>query len=124
LSKCLRSDARSFQPTVRVGYDQRMSIVNTFGTRTTLTAGGRTWQIYSLPALETAGYPEIARLPYSMKILLENLLRHEDGRFVKGADIETLAKWDLKGGAQNEISFAAARVLRQDFTGVTAVVAL
>src|SRR5437762_10321027 len=72
LSKCLRSDARSFQPTVRVGYDQRMSIVNTFGTRTTLTAGGRTWQIYSLPALETAGYPEIARLPYSMKILLEN----------------------------------------------------
>src|SRR5207237_10620627 len=80
--------------------------------------------MFSLPAVEQAGYPEIARLPYSMKILLENLLRHEDGRFVKGADIETLAKWDLKGSAQKEISFAPARVLLQDFTGVPAVVDL
>jgi len=101
-----------------------MSTVNTFGTRTALAAGGRTSQIYSLPALEAAGYPEIARLPYSMKILLENLLRHEDGRFVKAADVEALAKWDLKSGAQKEISFAPARVLLQDFTGVPAVVDL
>jgi aconitate hydratase len=101
-----------------------MSTVNTFGTRTALAAGGRTSQIYSLPALERAGYPEIARLPYSMKILLENLLRHEDGRFVKAADVEALAKWDLKSGAQKEISFAPARVLLQDFTGVPAVVDL
>jgi aconitate hydratase len=59
-----------------------------------------------------------------MKILLENLLRHEDGRFVKAADVETLAKWDLKSGVQKEISFAPARVLLQDFTGVPAVVDL
>src|SRR5437899_6430230 len=99
-----------------------MSTVNTSATRTTVQVDGRGVQIYSLPALEKAGYPEIARLPYSMKILLENLLRHEDGRFVKGADIETLAKWDLKGCAQKEISFAPARVLLQDFTSVPTVV--
>src|SRR5260370_16744051 len=101
-----------------------MSTVNSSGARIPLPVGGRTVQIYSLPALESAGYPEIARLPYSMKILLENLLRHEDGRFVKAADVETLAKWDLKSGAQKEISFAPARVLLQDFTGVPAVVDL
>src|SRR5438046_8273452 len=101
-----------------------MSTVNSFGTRTPLQAGGRSVQIYSLPALEAAGFPEIARLPYSMKILLENALRHEDGRFVKPADIEALARWDLKGSAQKEISFAPARVLLQDFTGVPAVVDL
>src|SRR5262245_49034964 len=101
-----------------------MPNTNTFGTRTALAAGGRTAHMFSLPALEKAGYPDIARLPYSMKILLENLLRHEDGRFVKAADIETLATWDLKSGAQKEISFAPARVLLQDFTGVPAVVDL
>ncbi len=101
-----------------------MSTVNSFGTRTPLTAAGRTHQTYSLPKLEGSGFPEIARLPYSMKILLENLLRHEDGRFVKAADVEALAKWDLRGAAQKEISFAPARVLLQDFTGVPAVVDL
>jgi aconitate hydratase len=101
-----------------------MPTVNSFGTRTALAAGGRTVQMFSLPALEAAGFPEIARLPYSMKILLENLLRHEDGRFVKAADVEALARWDLKGTAQKEISFAPARVLLQDFTGVPAVVDL
>src|SRR6266850_1962869 len=101
-----------------------MSTVNTFATRTTVQVDGRGIQIYSLPALEAAGFPEIARLPYSMKILLENLLRHEDGRFVKAADIEGLARWDVKGSVQKEISFAPARVLLQDFTGVPAVVDL
>src|SRR3989454_1988507 len=101
-----------------------MSTVNTFATRTTVQVDGRGVQIYSLPALEAAGFPEIARLPYSMKILLENALRHEDGRFVKRADIEALARWDLTGTAQKEISFAPARVLLQDFTGVPAVVDL
>ncbi len=101
-----------------------MLTVNSFGTRTALTAGGRSVQMFSLPALQAAGFPEIARLPYSMKVLLENLLRHEDGRFVKSSDIETLAKWDLTCGAQKEISFAPARVLLQDFTGVPAVVDL
>src|SRR5919199_961483 len=101
-----------------------MPSVNSFGTLQRLQSGGREVQLYSIPALEAAGYSEIARLPYSLKILLENLLRHEDGRFVKAADVETLARWDLKGGAQKEISFAPARVLLQDFTGVPAVVDL
>ncbi len=101
-----------------------MSTVNSFGTRTALAVGGRTFQIYSLPALQKAGFPEIARLPYSLKILLENLLRQEDGRFVKKADIEALARWDVTSKAQREISFMPARVLLQDFTGVPCVVDL
>ncbi len=101
-----------------------MPIVNSFGTQTALTVGGRTRQMFSLPALEKAGFPQIARMPFSMKILLENVLRCEDGRFVKAADVEALAKWDLKSGGLREISFAPARVLLQDFTGVPAVVDL
>ena len=101
-----------------------MSTVNSFKTRTPLSVGGRTAQIYSLRALQNAGFPEIARLPFSLKILLENLLRHEDGRFVKKADIEALATWDVKSTAQREISFMPARVLLQDFTGVPCVVDL
>src|SRR5258705_13083469 len=101
-----------------------MATVNSFDTRTALAVGGRSVQMYSLPALQAAGFPEAERLPYSMKILLENLLRHEDGRFVKAADVEAMAKWDLKGIVQKEISFAPARVLLQDFTGVPAVVDL
>jgi aconitate hydratase len=101
-----------------------MSTVNSFETRRALPVAGRTVHIQSLPALASAGFPEIGRLPYSIKILLENLLRHEDGRFVKAADIEALAKWDLKSSAQREISFMPARVLLQDFTGVPCVVDL
>jgi len=108
----------------RAWYDRQMSTVNSFGTRTPLIVGDRSYLIYSLPTLQKAGHGEIARLPYSMKILLENLLRHEDGRFVKAADVEALAKWDLKSAVQKEISFAPARVLLQDFTGVPAVVDL
>ena len=101
-----------------------MSTTNSFGTRTSLRLAGRTVQIYSLPTLASTGFPEIARLPYSIKILLENLLRREDGRFVKSTDIETLARRDLKSATREEISFAPARVLLQDFTGVPAVVDL
>src|SRR5437773_10516586 len=101
-----------------------MPTVTSFGTRTVLQVGDERVHIYSLPALQIGGYPEISRLPYSMKILLENLLRHEDGRFVKASDVETLARWDVKSGAAREISFAPARVLLQDFTGVPAVVDL
>src|SRR5438874_6053752 len=101
-----------------------MSTVNSFGSRTSLQVGAGRADIFSLPALEAAGFPEIARLPYSIKILLENALRHEDGRFVKPADIEALARWDLNSRGQKEISFAPARVLLQDFTGVPAVVDL
>jgi aconitate hydratase len=101
-----------------------MSTVNSFETRTAMHLGGRGVHIYSLPALQQAGYPEIARLPYSLKILLENLLRREDGRSVKASDIEALARWDVRSGAQREIAFSPARVLLQDFTGVPAVVDL
>ena len=101
-----------------------MATVNSFGTRTALAVGGQTFQIYSLPALGQQGFDGIPRMPYSMKILLENLLRHEDGRFVKAADIDALARWDVKSVAQKEISFTPARVLLQDFTGVPAVVDL
>ena len=80
----------------------RMSTVNSFGTRTALAAGGRTSRCYSLPALEKRGFSNVSRLPFSMKILLENLLRHEDGRFVKAADIEALARWEVKGGTSRK----------------------
>src|SRR6186713_39765 len=101
-----------------------MSTVDTFVTSSVLQVGQRRVQYFSLAALEKNGFPEIARLPFSLKILLENLLRHEDGRFVKAADIEALARWDVKSTVQKEISFAPARVLLQDFTGVPCVVDL
>src|SRR5262245_26005391 len=101
-----------------------MATLNSFGTRTTLTSGARDIDYYSLPALEKAGFPGVSRLPYSMKILLENLLRREDGAFVKAADIQALARWDAKGKVEKEISFMPARVLLQDFTGVPCVVDL
>src|SRR5436190_20241783 len=97
---------------------------NSFQTRAPLRVGGDTFQIFSLPALERAGFGGLSRLPYSLKILLENLLRREDGRFVDRDDIETLAQWDLAAKAQKEIAFMPARVLLQDFTGVPAVVDL
>jgi aconitate hydratase len=101
-----------------------MAALNSFDTRTRITAGGSDVQIFSLPALERAGFPGISRLPYSLKILLENLLRREDGRFVDGNDVRALAGWDVTCGLQQEIAFTPARVLLQDFTGVPAVVDL
>ena len=97
---------------------------NSFNTRSTLSVGGRSVHYFSLPALEKAGHPGVARLPYSLKILLENLLRREDGRFVDRDDIQTLAGWDVTSKAAREIAFMPARVLLQDFTGVPAVVDL
>ena len=101
-----------------------MASLNSFATRKQFTSGSTTVDYFSLPALERAGFAEIARLPYSLKILLENLLRREDGRFVHGTHVETLAKWDVTSGAHKEIAFSPARVLLQDFTGVPAVVDL
>ena len=95
---------------------------NSFGTRQNLTAGNDSFHLYSLRALETSGYESVARLPYSLKILLENMLRREDGRFVTAQDIETLARWTP--GTKKEIAFMPSRVLLQDFTGVPAVVDL
>ena len=96
---------------------------NSFGSRATLAAGERRFEIYRLDALEKRGLP-VARLPFSLKILLENLLRREDGRSVTAADVEKLARWDPKKAPDEEIAFMPARVLLQDFTGVPAVVDL
>jgi aconitate hydratase A / 2-methylisocitrate dehydratase len=97
--------------------------MDSFGTRTTISVGSERVDIYSLRALERT-FPKTDRLPFSLKILLENLLRHEDGRFVDKSDIEALAGWRPRAKLQKEISFAPARVLLQDFTGVPAVVDL
>ncbi|HSC28263.1 MAG TPA: aconitate hydratase AcnA [Vicinamibacterales bacterium] len=101
-----------------------MASHNSFSTRTRITVEGEPVTIYSLPALEKAGHPGLARLPYSLKILLENLLRREDARFVDPETISALARWDVTSGASREIAFTPARVLLQDFTGVPAVVDL
>ena len=91
----------------------------------TLTVGDKTYTYYSLLEAEKNGLPGISQLPFSMKVLLENLLRFEDGRTVTKADIEAVAAWlDNKGKAEKEIAFRPARVLMQDFTGVPAVVDL
>src|SRR5687768_18573812 len=95
---------------------------NTFGTRTDFRVGGQPVQFYSLPVLEKAGFTGVSRLPYSMKILLENLLRREDNAFVKADDIAALARWNATAAVEKEISFMPARVLLQDFTGVPCVV--
>jgi aconitate hydratase len=97
--------------------------LNSFNTRTTLTVGSEAVEIYSLPALERR-FPDAARLPFSLKILLENLLRREDNAFVHAADVEALANWKPGGSTEKEISFMPARVLLQDFTGVPCVVDL
>jgi aconitate hydratase A / 2-methylisocitrate dehydratase len=101
-----------------------MASLNSFNARARLTAGGTTVEMFSLPALERAGLSGLSRLPYSLKILLENLLRTEDKRFVDCDDIQALAAWDVKSCDQKEIAFTPARVLLQDFTGVPAVVDL
>jgi aconitate hydratase len=97
---------------------------NSFGARSTLRVGDKSLQFFSLPALERAGFPDVSRLPYSMKILLENLVRREDNAFVKADDIKAVAGWNAKAGGEKEISFMPARVLLQDFTGVPCVVDL
>ena len=101
-----------------------MSTENSFGTRTSLSVSGTPVAFHSLETLERAGFPAVARLPYSLKILLENLLRREDGRSVTAEDIQALASWDPTAGKTKEIAFMPARVLLQDFTGVPAVVDL
>src|SRR5678815_2333219 len=101
-----------------------MATRNSFNTRTDIRAGGQTVQIYSLPALEQQGFAGVSRLPYSMKILLENLLRREDNAFVKADDIRAVAGWKADAPSEKEISFMPARVLLQDFTGVPCVVDL
>ncbi len=101
-----------------------MTSVNSFGSRATLEVAGTSYTIYRLDALSTASSGNSDRLPFSLKILLENLLRNEDDAFVKKADIEAMANWNVTGKVEKEIAFRTARVLLQDFTGVPAVVDL
>jgi aconitate hydratase len=98
--------------------------VNSFSTRQPLRVGGDSYDIFSLARLERAGFKNVSRLPVSLKVLLENLLRQEDNHHVNKADIETLANWDPKAKPDKEIAFMPARVLMQDLTGVPAVVDL
>src|SRR5688572_29080096 len=94
---------------------------DSFKARRKLEAGGRSYEYYALDAIAE---PNVGRLPYSLKVLLENLLRHEDGRSVTREDILSLAKADPRKLPQREIAFTPARVIMQDFTGVPAVVDL
>src|SRR5260370_30666583 len=101
-----------------------MSSLDSFQSRKTLKVGSRTYVYYSLPAAEKRVLRGISRLPFCMKVLLENLLRNEDGRSVTKDDIKAVAAWLKKRSSEREIAFRPARVLMQDFTGVPAVVDL
>src|SRR3990172_10400805 len=106
------------------GEEYSMPPNDSFKTRSTVTGGGTTYAFFSLRKLEQSFHGELKRLPVSLKILLENLLRHEDGRVVRREDIEALVRWDAKAAPDKEIAFMPARVLLQDFTGVPCVVDL
>jgi aconitate hydratase len=97
--------------------------MNSFQSRAVLKSDNKSYTIFSLPALSARGF-NLSRLPFSLKILLENLLRREDGVNVTAAEIEFLANWDAKAEPSREIAYMPARVLMQDFTGVPAVVDL
>ena len=99
-----------------------MAQSNSFGAASTLTVGGSQYRYYALEALEKRG-ANVSRIPYSIKILLENLLRTENGATVKASDIEYVTEWKI-GAPAKEINFSPARVLLQDFTGVPCVVDL
>jgi aconitate hydratase len=95
---------------------------NSFDAKAKLTVGERSYDIFRLEALQSKY--DIARLPFSLKILLENLLRNEDGESIRAEDVEALASWDAKAEPSKEIAFTPARVVMQDFTGVPAIVDL
>jgi aconitate hydratase len=111
---------------VSLGYERAMSAASkdSFRTKTELSVGSAKFSYYSLPKFAENSGLDISRLPFSLKILLENLLRREDGISVERADIESLAQWDPKATPDKEIAFYPARVVLQDFTGVPAVVDL
>ncbi len=96
---------------------------NSFGAKSSMTIGGKTYTLYRLSTIEEA-FPQARKLPFSLKVLLENLLRNENGLSVRKPDIEALARWDPKAEPDTEIGFTPARVLLQDFTGVPCVVDL
>ncbi len=95
---------------------------NSFGAQNTLAVGGREYEIFRLDALQARF--DVARLPFSLKVLLENLLRNEDGEGIRAQDVQALASWDAGAQPSQEIAFTPARVVMQDFTGVPAIVDL
>src|SRR5687767_2221080 len=101
-----------------------MTHPNTFGSRATIDVAGRRHTIFRLASVRSLPGSTVDRLPFSLKILLENLLRNEDDAFVKRADIEALTRWDVTARVDKEIAFRTSRVLLQDFTGVPCVVDL
>ena len=101
-----------------------MDFVDSFKCLRPLKVGSKTYAYFSLPAAEKSGLKGISRLPFSLKVLLENLLRNEDGRSVTKQDIQAVAQWLKNRTSDREIAFRPARVLMQDFTGVPAVVDL
>src|SRR5437764_1403125 len=101
-----------------------MTSKNSFGSRSALSVEGQQYTLFRLDALKAIAGSTADTLPFSLKILLENLLRNEDGAFVRRADIEAMARWDVTGAVEKEIAFRTSRVLLQDFTGVPAVVDL
>ena len=101
-----------------------MTSLDSFRCCKTLKVGSKTYAYYSLPTAEKNGLKGISRLPFSMKVLLENLLRNEDGRTVTKDDIKAFSEWLKNKTSEQEIAFRPARVLLQDFTGVPCVVDL
>jgi aconitate hydratase len=99
-------------------------MLDSFGSRSILSIGRQSYTVYRLEPLKKAGYANVERSPFSIRILLENLLRNEDGKNVSRKDIEELARWDPRKKSDKEIAFAPARVILQDFTGVPCVVDL
>src|ERR1700681_1640454 len=104
--------------------ETHMTSLDSFRCARTLQVGAKSYVYYSLPAAEKNGVKGIFRLPFSLKVLLENLLRNEDGRSVSKEDIQAVAQWLKTKTSEREIAFRPARVLMQDFTGVPAVVDL
>src|SRR3954452_17725725 len=99
-----------------------MAHPDSYSSRSELEVGGETYEIFRLDSLQQKF--DIARLPYSLKVLLENLLRNEDGEFVTAQQVERVATWDARAEPEHEIAYSPARVLMQDFTGVPAIVDL
>ena len=98
--------------------------LDSFKCRKSLKVGAKTYEYFSLPDAESNGLAGISKLPFSLKVLIENLLRHEDGRSVKADDIRAVVAWLKDKTSTREIAYRPARVLMQDFTGVPAVVDL
>jgi aconitate hydratase len=101
-----------------------MASLDSFNCRREMTVAGETYVYFDLKEAEKNGLSGASKLPYTLKVLLENLLRYEDGRTVTKADIEAVAAWTQTGKSSHEIAYRPARVLMQDFTGVPAVVDL